>query len=68
MFKKVSIAVASLAVAGSAFASGADLTAMTGALTASDVTTPIIAIGGTLAAIAVATMAVRKVLAMLKRG
>lgn len=68
MKNKIALAVAALSVAAtSAVQAGPlDLTGVTGAFTASDVVTPVIAIAGTLATVYVAIKASKIVLGMLR--
>ncbi len=66
MKNKIALAVAALSVAATSQAAPLDLTGVTGAFTASDVVTPVIAIAGTLATVYVAIKAARIVLGMLR--
>jgi len=66
MKNKIALAVAALSVAATSQAGPLDLTGVTGAFTASDVVTPVIAIAGTLATVYVAIKAARIVLGMLR--
>jgi hypothetical protein len=68
MKNKIALAVAALSVAATSAVQAAplDLTGVTGAFTASDVVTPVIAIAGTLATVYVAIKAARIVLGMLR--
>jgi hypothetical protein len=66
MKNKIALAIAALSVAATSQAAPLDLTGVTGAFTASDVVTPVIAIAGTLATVYVAIKAARIVLGMLR--
>ncbi len=68
MKNKIALAVAALSVAATSAAQATplDLSGVTGAFTASDVTTPVIAIAGTLATVYVAIKAAKIVLGMLR--
>jgi len=66
MKNKIALAIAALSVAATSQAAPLDLTGVTGAFSASDVVTPVIAIAGTLAAVYVAMKAARIVLGMLR--
>lgn len=66
MKSKIALAVAALSAAAASQAAPLDLTGVTGAFTASDVVTPVIAIAGTLATVYVAIKAARIVLGMLR--
>lgn len=60
------VLVGSSALAASAQAAGLDLTAITGAFSATDIITGVMAIAGTLATVAVAIKAAKTVLGMLR--
>jgi hypothetical protein len=71
MQKKIAlVAVASMAAVASApsFATGIDLTSLTGSLSASDVTVPVLSVAATLAVIYVTIKAAKIVLAKLRGG
>lgn len=68
MKNKIALAVAAMSVAATSAvqATPLDLSGVTGAFTASDVVTPVIAIAGTLATVYVAIKAAKIVLGMLR--
>ncbi|MDD5441954.1 major capsid protein [Oxalobacteraceae bacterium AB_14] len=69
MKNKIALAVAAMSVAATSAVQAAtplDLSGVTGAFTASDVVTPVIAIAGTLATVYVAIKAAKIVLGMLR--